>query len=231
MTFEEKLAQALGETFEARMKERVTVTKKHRFSLSFGLWKHKTLHDLRKKQLDDHWTLRKARRTVMCVFSAAAVLFVIMGCAVVNTMIGKFSVDDKVLCNSLPDKIYIEKYYCLPKEDGWVMTEFNGGSISTTARYEKNDKTVLFGQAISRQDMDQVNTENAAAEPMTIYEENDGFFITFPNGDCGLYWSYNGYQLSASGNLNKKDLVELAYSTKAVNFKNIFKFICKKQGR
>ncbi len=63
-----------------------------------------------------------------------------------------------------------------------------------------------------------MNTENAVVEPMSIYEENDGFFIEFQNGDCGLWWIYDGYLLSLTGNLDKSGLLNLAYSTKIQNF-------------
>ncbi len=67
--------------------------------------------------------------------------------------------------------------------------------------------------------MGTVNTENAVIEPMSLYEEEDGFFIAFQHGDCGLYWIYNGYLLSAEGNLNKEELLNLAYSTKIVDLR------------
>ncbi len=55
---------------------------------------------------------------------------------------------------------------------------------------------------------------------MSIYEDNDGFFIEFQNGDCGLWWIYDGYLLSLTGNLDKSGLLNLAYSTKIVKYKN-----------
>ena len=65
--------------------------------------------------------------------------------------------------------------------------------------------------------MGNINTEDAVVESMSLYEENDGFFIAFKGGDCGLYWIYDGYFLRLHGDFTKNEAVNLAYSIKIIN--------------
>lgn len=224
MTFDEKLAIALRDTAEERSKQMIVVTKKHRFSLSYRLWKHKALKNLRQKRYDQHWTLRRARRIVIISFAVALTLFATTACMIVGMTFGRFSFDDKreysalFMANLSSDKARIEEYYGLSEEDGWEIKEFYVDDYGTRIVYICGEKIVSFKQDVICRNMGNVNTENAVIEPISLYEENDGFFIEFQNGDCGLWWIYDGYLLSALGNLDKTELINLAHSTKIVEF-------------
>ena len=116
------------------------------------------------------------------------------------------------------DKTCFEEYYGLPEEDGWAIISQESNDITVFTNYERGDKKITLCQMIIDENMGNVNTENAIVEPMSLYEENDGFFITFQNGDCGLYWIYNGYLLNLSGNFDKDELSNLTHYTKIVDF-------------
>lgn len=64
--------------------------------------------------------------------------------------------------------------------------------------------------------MGNINTEIADIEPISLYTENDGFILDYGNNGCLLYWIYDGYLLHISGNLNKNETINLAYSTKII---------------
>lgn len=66
--------------------------------------------------------------------------------------------------------------------------------------------------------MGNVNTEKAVVEPMSLYEENDGFFVDFGGGECALYWIYDGYLFDLGGNITKNEAINLAYSIKIIFF-------------
>lgn len=225
MTFDEKLAIALRDTAEERSKQMIVVTKKHRFSLSYRLWKHKALKNLHQKRYDQHWTLRRARRIVIISFAVALTLFATTACMIVGMTFGRFSFDDKreysalFMANLSSDKTRIEEYYGLPEEDGWKIIDISISDITTMISYTHGDTTVIFEQDVIRNNMGNMNTENAIVVPMAVYEENDGFFIALNGGEYFmLYWIYDGYLLSILGNLNKDELLNLAYSTKIVEF-------------
>ncbi len=224
MTFEEKLTQALKETFEERVEHNLTSTSKPRFSLSYRLWERKMLRDISRNRLDKRWTLHKARRVVTALTVAAAIVLTLTGCTVVSLAIGRFSFDDKTdyskmfIENLSSDKTQIEKYYGLPEEDGWVIKDNYADDNDIVISYTRGDESIIYKQEVIHGNMGHVNTENAVVEPMSIYEENDGFFIEFQHGDCGLWWIYDGYLFSMTSNLDKSELVNLAYSTKIINF-------------
>ncbi len=225
MTFDEKLALALRDTARERSEQMSVVTKKHRFSLSYRLWRHKVLKDLCKNRYDSRWTLFKARRIVITSFAVALILFATTACMVVGLTIGRFSFEDKreysvlFLSNLSSDKTRFEEYYGLPEEDGWAITYQDKNDIIIYTNYERGDKKITLGQEIITGKIGNLNTENAVVEPMSVYEENDGFFIALNGGKYFvLYWIYDGYLLSILGNLNKDELLDLAYSTKIVEF-------------
>ncbi len=224
MTFNEKLAIALRETAKERSEQALAAANRHQFSLSYKLWKYKTLKDIRRNRLDKRWTLHKARRIVTALTVAAAIVLSLTGCAVVDLAIGRFSFDDKTdysklfIENLSSDKTRIEEYYGLPEEDGWVIDDFYADNLGIMISYTRGNEIITFNQDIIRGNMGNVNTENAVVEPMSLYEENDGFFITFKHGNCGLWWIYDGYLFSISGNLNKDELRNLAHATKIVEF-------------
>ncbi len=226
MTFDEILKQALSETVDERVEKMLNVEPKPKFSLSYRLWERRTLKCLSRNQYDSRWTLHKARRVVTALAIAAAIALVMTGCAVVNLMIGRFSFDNKTdysklfIENLSSDKTRIEEYYGLPKEDGWVITNYGDLEDRILISYKRGEEIVSFQQSVIDGNMGIVNTENAVVEPMSLYKENDGFFIKFKRGDCGLWWIYDGYLFSTVGNLNKDELINLAYSTKIVKYKN-----------
>lgn len=224
MTFDEKLALALRDTAEERSRQMSVVTKKHRFSLSYRLWKYKTLKDLRKRRYDSRWTLHKARRIVISALAVAIVLFATTACAVVGLTFGRFSFDDKreyselFMANLSSDKTCIEEYYGLPEEDGWQLVDYSTTETQTLLIYRCGEKSVSFCQDVIRENMGNINTENTVVEPMSLYEENDAFFIAFQGGNCGLWWTYDGYLLHIVGNIAKDEATNLAHSTKIVDF-------------
>lgn len=225
MKFDEMLAQALKESFEERVEQSLSSEDEHKFSLSYRIWERKTLRDLSKGRFDSRWTLSKVRRSVKMVIVAAALVLTLTACAAVGLTIGRFSFNDKreyselFLKNLSSDKTRFEEYYGLPEEDGWIITSIDKLSTEIAICYNRQDnKVVMFSQNIIDSNMWVVNTENAVTEPMTLYKENDGFLIAFQNGDCGLYWIYDGYMFNLSGNLDKNELLNLAYSTKIIEF-------------
>lgn len=223
MTFNEKLKQALSEDYDERMSRR-TAEGDHKFSLSYRLWERGFLKDLRKGRCDRFWTLKKTRKIVTVTVLSAAVLLILTACAIVGITIGRYSFSDKKTYSELflerlsSDKTRIEEHYGLPEEDGWEITEFGELTEDVLISYKRGDKAVTFEQSVIREKMGYVNTENAIVEPMSIYEKDDGFFIDFISGDSGLWWIYDGYLLSITGDLNKNELVKLALSTKNVDF-------------
>ena len=70
--------------------------------------------------------------------------------------------------------------------------------------------------------MSNVNTENSDVQAISLFDKNDGFFIAYQNGDCGLYWLYDGYLLILSGNITKDEAINLALSTKITEFLDFF---------
>lgn len=224
MTFDENLMRALSEDHEERMIRRAAEEKDHKFSLSYRLWERKFLKDLRQGRCESSWTLKKARKYVTAAVITCSV-FVLTGCMVIGTTIGRYSFNDKKTYSELflekhpSDKTQIEEYYGLPEEDGWEIDEFYADDNGLNIRYICGDKIALFSQEVILKNMGHINTENAIIEPISLYEDNDGFFIALKSGnDSVLYWVYNGYLFNTSGNLDKNELLNLAYSTKIVDF-------------
>lgn len=222
MTFDEKLAQALENTAKARAEQMLVVEKKHRFSLAYRLWEYKTLRNLRKNRYDNRWTLRKARYILTAIIAAFSLLLGVTAYAI--TAIGRYSFDSKhdysklFIENLSTDKTYFEEYYGLSEADGWQIIEYSKDILGTMINYKCGEKRVTLSQNIIHDgSMGNVNTENATIEPMSVFEENDGFFIQHNEEECSLWWSYNGYLLEVGGNITKKEAVDLAYSTKIIN--------------
>lgn len=127
MTFDEKLAQALGETFDERMEKRMEVSEKHKFSLAYRLWEWKTLRNFRHDKMNRKWTLRRARTAVAIIVAAVCLLAGTTTFAVVAA-VGRYNFDKQTdyskmfIENLSSDKTTFEEYYGLPKEDGWELT-------------------------------------------------------------------------------------------------------------
>lgn len=223
MTFNEKLKQALAENHDERMNCLAITEKNHKFSLAYRIWERRMLKNLRSGRPAPVWSLRKVRRVLTISFFVAAVTFILTAGAVVGITIGRFSFNDKreyseLFMTNLPsDKTGFEEYYGLPEEDGWIIVYQDTNDITIFTNYERGDKKITLEQTIISGNMGTVNTENAVIEPMSLYGENDGFFIAFQHGDCGLYWIYDGYLFNLSGNLDKNELANLACSTKIVH--------------
>lgn len=223
MTFDEKLAAALSNTAEARAAQMVCVQKKHNFSFAYRLWEYKTLRDLGKNRYDRHWTLHRARHAAAALTVVASLL---LGTTVyaVGGLMGRYTFDtkpdySKVFIESISsDKTTIEEYYGLSEEDGWKIVDYTILSDSVIINYVCNGNQILFSQNIIGGNMGHINTEDSVVEPMSLFEENDGFFVAFKGGDCGLYWIYDGYFFKALGNITKSEAINLAYSTKIINF-------------
>lgn len=58
---------------------------------------------------------------------------------------------------------------------------------------------------------------------LSLYTENDGFILVFEEYWHSLYWIYDGYLLGLYGNLAKKHVVNLVYSTKTAKIPKNFK--------
>lgn len=222
MTFDEILKQALEETAEERAAQMLNVEKKHRFSLAYRLWERKTLRDLRRNRSGRHWSLRKVRYSAAAVVMAVSLLLGTTAYAAIAA-VGRYSFDDKREYSKLfvrkhsSDKSVIEEYYGLPEENGWKLVSYDNLTNFTMLNYKCGEKIVCFCQEIIKEgNMGNINTENTVVEPMSLYAENDGFFIRHQSGNCSLYWIYDGYLLSLGGNMDKTDIVDLAYSVKII---------------
>ena len=224
MTFNEKLKQALAENHNERISRSAACEKPHKFSLAYKLWERKMLRDIRRNLPDNRWTLHKARHVVTAIAIAAAIVLSLTGCAVVSLVTSRFSFNYSryhsrlFVENISSDKTRIEEYYGLPEEDGWIIGDFYADNFIVKISYTRGDESVKYIQQVIHGDMGVVNAENPLIEPMSIYEENDGFFIDFQTGRCGLWWIYDGYFFIALGNLNKNEMIDLARSTKIQEF-------------
>lgn len=223
MNIDEIIAEALEEEFEERVEQCCADTKKHRFSLAYRLWEYKTLRDFRKDRYNNRWTLRKARHVVAAAIIAASLLIGTTVYAAV--VIGRYSFETKpdhsklFIENLSSDKTSFEEYYGLPEENGWKLVNYDILNGSTMLNYECGEKKVSFGQNIIHEgNMGNINTEIADPEPVSLYEENDGFILVFYEDWCALYWLYDGYLFDLSGNITKNEAINLALSTKTIVF-------------
>lgn len=222
MNIDEIIATALAEEFEERVEQYCADTKKHRFSLAYRLWEYKTLRDLRKNRHNNRWTLRKARHVVAAAIIAASLLIGTTVYAAV--VIGRYSFETKpdhsklFIENLSSDKTSFEEYYGLPEEDGWEIIDRYIDDTELLVNYRNGEKKVTFGQNIIHEgNMDNINTEIADPEPVSLYEENDGFILSFREDWCGIFWIYEGYLLSLDGNITKDEAINLALSTKNID--------------
>lgn len=223
MTFEEKLAQAFKETFDERSEQLMKSEKKHRFSLAYRLWERKTLRDFRRNRLDKGWTLRKARYAVTSAIIAASLL---IGGTVYAAIaaVGRYDFEDKgeysklFIEKSHSDKTHLEEYYGLPEEDGWEIVDPIIDDWELLTNYKNGEIKVTFGQRIITEGtITNINTEKAKPEPVSLYDENDGFILAFSEDECAIYWIYDGYLFDLHGNFTKEEIIKLAYSTKIVD--------------
>lgn len=229
MTFDEKLAQALSNTAKARAEQMLIVEKEHKFSLAYRLWEYRTLKNLSRNRYDKHWSLRRARHIVTAVIIVASSLLLGITTYAAIAVIGRYSFDTKPDYSKLfiesiySDKTGIEEYYGLSEENGWRLVNFEDIGEMTLLNYECNEKKVTFSQKVIKDYSGNIhiNTENAFVEPISLYNENDGFFINYQGGDSGIYWIYDGYLLSVLGNIAKDEAINLATSTKNIDLEKI----------
>lgn len=221
MTFEEKMAQAFSEASGERAKRLLNVEKKHYFSLAYKLWEHKTLKAAKNNKKNNRWTLAKARRVVAAIGVAACLLIGSTVFAVFS--VGRYAFVTKpdysklFIDNLSSDKTTFEEYYGLPEEDGWELIDYDIAYSSIMLNYERGESKVFFWQRlIKSENTDNINTEKADIEMLSLYSENDGFLMEFESGTL-IYWAYDGYLFNISSNLNKDEAVNLAYSTKIVD--------------
>ena len=241
MTFDEKLSQALEESFDERMEQRLAVTKKHRFSLAYKLWEHKTLNSLKKNRYNSKLTLKRTRLIVFAVIAVAALLVGTTSCLTVFTSIRRFnfklSTNDYRLLRleTIPsDKTSFEEFYVLSEGNGCQLlddlTESIGKQIEHSSgyfglNYEFNGNYLKYTQETPH--MGFRNYYIALEDklmPISLYEMNDGFFVErcensfFKNTLC---WIYDGYYFEIIGDFTKEEAVNLALSTKIVDFSEI----------
>lgn len=228
MTFDEIMKQALSETIDDRLEQMRTVTPKPKFSLSYRLWERKTLRDLRRNRHNEHWTLKRARYIVAAMTVLLSLLIGGTAYAAV-VLIGRFGFEDRVdyskmLIETHPsDKTTFEEYYGLPEEDGWELVDYNLSLPFTTVNYRRGEKEISFSQnIIDDGNMGQINTEYADVEIISLYTENDGFVLEIRGDWSGIFWIYDGYLLEITGNIDKNEAVNLAYSTKIVDLSKKF---------
>lgn len=223
MNIDEIIAKALEEEFEERVEQCCANTKKHRFSLAYRLWEYKTLRDLRRNRHNNRWTLCKARHVVTAIIIAASLL---IGMTVyAAAAIGRFSFETKpdhsklFIENLSSDKTSFEEYYGLPEENGWEIIERYIDNTELLVNYRNGEKKVTFSQRIITEGaIGNINTEKTDPEPVSLYEENDGFILVFHENWCSLYWIYDGYLFDLGGNITKIEAMNLAYSTKIIEF-------------
>lgn len=222
MTFDEKLTQALGDTMEKRLEHRCTVTKKHRFSLSYKLWKRRMIKNLKHNCYKRQPTIRKTRYALLAVIIAAS-LFLGATAYAVSNVIGRYFFDPQPdhsrlhISNMQTDKEKLEEYYGLSEDDGWKIIDYFANDELTLIGYERNGVEITFSQDIIQEDMGTVNTEDVTVESISIFEENDGFYINYGDSLILLEWIYDGYLFGISGNIAKDEAINLAYSIKIIN--------------
>lgn len=224
MSFEEKLAQALENTAQERAKQICTNQKNHRFSISYKLWKRKALKNLENNQSSCNRSLCKTRHILI---TAAILISLLLGATVyaVIASIGRYSFDAETEYSKLfiekmtSDKEFIETYYGLPEENGWMCTDFSANKTLVLIGYECGEKKISFSQAVISEDSTiHISAENAAIEPLSLYEKDDGFYIDHGNGECSVFWIYDGYLFELGGNIAKEEAINLVHSTKIINF-------------
>ena len=141
-------------------------------------------------------------------------------------LVGRYGFEDKidyskVIIEKHPsDKTVFEEYYGLPEEDGWELIDCYTDSTMSAQNYKRGDTDIFFVQEIiSGGTMGNISTDRGKIEPLSLYEENDGFVIEFDDSSL-IYWIYDGYLLKIYGNINKKELTKLVYTTKIVDLQN-----------
>ncbi len=228
MTFDEIMKQALSETIDDRLEQMQTVTPKPKFSLSYRLWERKTLRDLQRDRRNEHWTLKRARYIVVAMTVFLSLLIGGTAYAAV-VLIGRFGFEDRVdyskmLIETHPsDKTVIEEYYGLPEDDGWELTDYDISESWSTLVYQRGETKVSFDQMlIHNGTMGNISTDRAEVESLSLYEENDGFLLDFGKDGTLICWIYDGYFLEIDGNIDKKEAIDLAHSTKIVELPKNF---------
>lgn len=222
MTFDEKLAQALSNTAKARAEQMLAAPKEHKFSLAYRLWEYRTLKNLSRNRYDKRWTLRRAKRIIAAAMIAAASLLLTAYVAVTFTERFSFhrrpEYSQMFIENSDSDKASLEEYYGLPEEDGWRNVGYCANDVVVGINYERGETRVSSWQEIIHEgSMGNINTKKADPEPVSLYEKNDGFILSFRDGFCMIFWVYDGYLLELNGYITKDEAINLAYSTKIVN--------------
>lgn len=225
MTFDEMLKQALDETADERAAQMLNVGKKHRFSLAYRLWERKVLRDLRRNNGDKPLTLRKAKYALAAIITASSLLLGVTAYAAIAAF-GRFSFDNpadskpdysKLFIDNHPsDKTALREYYGLDEDTGWYMVNCEVGAYTTLLFYRNGDRIISFSQNIIVE-ASYIYTENSPIESVSLYEENDGFFIEYQDGTAALYWIYDGYLFRICGKTTKTEAINLALSTKIVN--------------
>lgn len=220
MTFDEKLKQALKESFEDRVEQNLVDTKKPRFSLAYRIWERKTLKNLYRPK--KHLTVRMVRNSLVTAAACLGLLIGISAYALIS--VGRYSFETKpdhsklFVENISSDKTRIEEYYGLPENGEWEILELYADDFGTLINYKHSEKKVSFKQELIQEYVGNVNTENAEINPISIFGENDGFIIDRGEKGCLMYWIYDGYLLSVSGNIDKNEAINLALSTKIVDY-------------
>lgn len=233
MTFDEKLTQALKESFEERVEQSISSPEKHRFSLSYRLWERKMLRDIRRNRVDKRWTLRRARYAVVAMFAAFTLL--VGGTAYGAAKIRGFRFEENPKQTNLflesysTDKTTFEELYWLPEDGGWILTNcglFGIDNNSLRLHFMRGDTLVIFYQNLIREyPMGHIFNEYPDIEMLSIYSENDGFITDHRGDGMTLGWLYDGYFFEIlCDDMSKDELIELAHSITTITPEELLKY-------
>ena len=226
MTFDEKLAQALGDTFDERMEKRLTVTKKHRFSLAYKLWEHKTLKNLRKNRYDKRFTLRRAKFVVFAAILVSLMLLGATSCAVTSVCRYIFVTTKehkKALWMDIQpsDKPDFEELYVLSEDTGWQIVTFYPKPneleyiVTFDTVYKCDERKVFLTQEIVTGGYtNDVRAPSSAIKLTDVLGKNNAFFVKRDDVNCFLCWMYDGYFFKLYGDITEDEAIDLARSIK-----------------
>lgn len=224
MTFEEKLAQAFKETLDERTENLMRVEKKHRFSLAYRIWERKILRDLRRNRVDKRWSLKRARYAAAAMITAFALLIggTAYGAVALSRRFMPRDTDYYIAMlieKSPEDKSSFEEFYGLSEEDGWELKDFQiHDGVVAKSKFTRGDKAVIFTQMLFYADEIHIDKGKADIEMYSFYSEDDGFVQNYKYKNyTKIYWLCDGYILTIYSDMNKDDLIKLAYSTKIID--------------
>lgn len=221
MKFEDMAAEEMMNTLDERLSHYSANLSKHHFSLAYRIRRYQTIKAASQGSKVSHrFTVKRVRYVLLSIILAA---FLLTGFTVLFT-IGRFTFFDYsdhsaiFLSRSPDDKAKIDNIYGLPEEDGWKLTDSFSDETWSTRDYIRGKTKIAFMQSINNfGTMGNISTDRAKIEMLSLYSKNDGFMLDFGNDDSLIYWIYDGYLFSISGNVDKNEAIKLAHSTKIID--------------